>query len=271
MSLILAPIRWAVAGPARMVAEGLMKARQLIAFTLITFGALVTNFGRSSKVVRPLVREEIFRAGVRLVPLVCFLGITLGIGVVGQTEAILQQVGATQFTGALLATMVVREMAPLVAALVVLARVGTAAVIELGTARAAGEIEALEALGIDPIHYLVVPRVIGFTVAIVALAAYFAVLSLASGYAFAFTRGLPLTLSTYFGNVAGALRWFDFPLIALKTVLFGLLTGLVVCYQGLGRPLALEEIGGATTRSVAAVVVGCLCLDALFIPLYFLL
>jgi ABC-type transporter Mla maintaining outer membrane lipid asymmetry ATPase subunit MlaF len=135
-------------------------------------------------------------------------------------------------------TIVIRELAPLVAGLVVLARVGTASVIELGTARALGEIEALEALGIDPIHYLVVPRVIGFTVAVSGLTVYFLLLALASGYAFAFVRGLPLSLEEYFNHVAAALTLADFPLLAIKTALFGSLTGLVICYQGLAQPLA---------------------------------
>ena len=263
LSLTSATARWL---------RGMVAAvRGLAAFTLITFGTLYTKAGRSNQVIRPLVRDQILRAGVRLLPIVCFLGFALGIVIVGQVVALLQQVGAAKFTGLLLVTVVIRELAPLVAGLVVLARVGTASVIELGTARALGEIEALEALGIDPIHYLVVPRVIGFTVAVVGLTTYFVLLALLSGYLFAFVRGLPLSFDDYFDHVATALTLADFPLLAIKTALFGSVTGLVICYQGLAQPLRLEDIGAATTRTVAMCVVGCLCLDALFVPIYLLL
>lgn len=256
---------------ARQFRLGLATVRGLAAFTLITFGTLYTKLGCSPQVIRPLVHDQIYRAGVKLLPIICFLGLALGMVIVGQTVALLEQVGAAKFTGLLLVTVVIRELAPLVAGLVVLARVGTASVIELGTARALGEIEALEALGIDPIHYLVVPRVIGFTVAVTGLTIYFVLLALASGYAFAFVRGLPLSLAEYFDHIAAALTLADFPLLAIKTALFGAVTGLVICYQGLAQPLRLEDIGGATTRTVAMCVVGCLCLDALFVPLYLLL
>ena len=245
--------------------------RRLVAFTLISLGTLVTKAGKSPQVMRPLMTEQVFRVGVKLVPIVCFLGVTLGVVIVGQTVTVLQTVGAVKFTGMLLVTVVIRELAPLVAGLVVLARVGTASVIELATARALGEVEALEALGIDPIHYLVVPRVVGFTVAVATLTAHLVLLALVSGYAFAFARGLPLTLTGYFGDIATALSWADFPLLALKTSMFGAVTGMIICYQGLSQALRLEEVGAATTRTVAQCVVGCLCIDALFVPVYLLL
>ena len=71
---------------------------------------------------------------------------------------------ANNLLGSIMVIVVVRELGPLLTALLVLARVGTANVVELGTARAMGEVEALEALGIDPVHYFVVPRVVGMAV-----------------------------------------------------------------------------------------------------------
>jgi phospholipid/cholesterol/gamma-HCH transport system permease protein len=238
---------------------------RLGAFALIVAGTAASKFGRSSRVIYPRVMIEIHRSGVRLLPIVCFLGLSLGVVFVGQTVALL---GNSNLTGVLLVTVVIRELSPLVAALVVLARVGTAAVIDLGTARALGEVEALEALGIDPIHYLVVPRVVGFTVSVFGLTVYLALLALAGGYAFGYARGVPLALSEFFGQVTRALSWMDFPLLAAKTLAFGAVIGLVVCYHGLARPLRLEEVGQATTRTVAQCVVGCLVIDAVFILLY---
>jgi phospholipid/cholesterol/gamma-HCH transport system permease protein len=258
----------AIAGLLRDLTETLPR---LTAFTLITLATAVTKTGHSRAVIRPLIRQQVFRAGARLVPIVCFLGLILGVVIVGQAVAVLQQVGAGNLTGVLLVTVVVRELSPLVAALVVLARVGTATVVDLGTARALGEVEALEALGIDPIHYCVVPRVIGFTVAVMGLTVYLMLVTLFSGYGFAFARGLPLTFGNYLSGIAAALSWIDFPLMVVKTAIFGSLTGLVICYQGLAQPIRLEEVGAATTRTVALCGIGCLLVDAVFVPVYLLL
>jgi phospholipid/cholesterol/gamma-HCH transport system permease protein len=244
---------------------------RLGAFTLITFATARMRFRENSRVMLPRIIGEIHRCGVRLLPIVGFLGVVLGIVFVGQMLSLMEQVGAGNFTGTLMVTVFLREMAPMTAGLVVLARVGTAAVIDLGTARALGEVEALEALGIDPIHYLVVPRVVGFAVAVASLSLYLLVVSLGSGYAFAYARGLKASPIEFLTQIAGAMSALDFPLLALKTLLFGTLTGLVICYQGLARPLTLAEVGSATTRTVAVCLVGCLLVDAAFIVVYLLL
>ena len=244
---------------------------RLGAFILITLATAARRHRDNSEVMRPQVLGEIHRCGVRLLPIISFLGVILGVVFVGQTVSLMEQFGAGNFTGTFIVTVFVREMVPMIAGLLVLARVGTASVVELGTARALGEVEALEALGIDPIHYLVVPRVIGFAVAVVSLSAYLILISLGSGYLFAYARGLKASPIEFFTQIAGAMSALDFPLWILKTLLFGALTGWVICYQGLARAMTLEEVGPATTRTVAVCVVGCLMIDALFITVYLLL
>ena len=245
-------------------------ARQLGAFTLITLGVTVTKLGCAPHVVRPLIRQQIVRAGIQLLPIIAFIGIALGLVIIGQTLRLLSQVGQPDLIGSLVVTVMVRELAPLTAALVVLARVGTPTVVELGTSRALGEVEALEALGIDPIHYLVVPRVVGITVAVFALTVYLLLFALFSGWIFAVTANLSLPLANYLGQIANALRWEDFPLLSAKTLAFGGIGALIACYQGLARPLQLEEVPGAATRTVAHSVVAFLLLDGLFLVLQLL-
>src|SRR5438046_2010759 len=160
---------------------------------------------------------------------------------------------------------VVPELGPLLAALLVLARVGTANVIELGTARAMGEVEALEALGIDPVHYLVVPRAIGLALGTFSLTVYLILGALISGYLWAFLQDVPLQPGDYFRQLAGALRGLDFALLALKTCAFGFVIAIVTCYHGLAQPLRLEEVSRATVRAVAQSIIACVLIDALFI------
>ncbi len=246
-------------------------ARQLAAFALITFGVMMTRRGQAPAVMRPLLAHHLARAGLHLLPMTALLAAALGWVVVGQTVALLSRVGAQDYVGTVMVLAVVRELGPLATALLVLLRVGVPAVIELGTARAHGEVEALEALGIDPVHFLVVPRVVGMTVAAVALCAYLVLGAVAAGFLFAFLQDVPLTPGEYARQIAGALTGLDFLLLGLKSAGFGLVIALACCFQGLARPLELREVARASTTAVVAAVLGCVTLDAAFIVVYLLL
>ncbi len=117
----------------------LLTVQGLGAFALITLGVLFNKSGVAKNVIRPRIRQEIARAGVALLPMFFFVALALGFLVVGQTVSALSKVGAISYLGSTMVIVVVRELGPLLAAMLVLARVGTAHVIELGTARALGE------------------------------------------------------------------------------------------------------------------------------------
>jgi phospholipid/cholesterol/gamma-HCH transport system permease protein len=141
-------------------------------------------------------------------------------------------------------------------------------VVELGTARALGEVEALEALGIDPVHYMVVPRVVGLSLAVLALTVYLILGSIAAGYLWAFLQDVPLTPGEYLRQLAGALSWVDFAVLTLKTLGFGAVLAAVTCFHGLARPLRLDGVAPATMRAVGQGLVACILLDALFLLVY---
>ena len=240
----------------------------LAAFALITLGVILRKSGVAKNVIRPRIRQEIARAGVALLPMFVFVALALGFVVVGQTIAALAKVGQMTFLGQTMVIVIVRELGPLIAAMLVLARVGTANVIELGTARALGEVEALEALGIDPVHYLIVPRVIGMSLGIFSLTVYLIIGALASGYLFAFLQDTPLTPADYCDQLAAALGWMDFVMLALKTVAFGFFIAIVTCYHGLAQPLRLEDVSRVAVRAVSQGIIVCVLIDALFIVIY---
>lgn len=250
------------------ILRGTERFRELGAFALITAGVALSRLGVGGRVIRPLVVGQIWNAGVRLLPMIGVLGAALGLVIIGQSLALLTTVGAERYIGIIMVTIVVRELGPLLTAILVIARSGTATVVELGTIRALGEVEALEALGIDPVHYLVVPRVIALAISVFCLTMYFVVVALVSGYVFAFFRDVPLLPSDYLGQLAANLRWEDFALLFFKTSLFGTLIGVVCCYHGLGRALRVEEVPRVATRAVAESVVGCALLDAVFLAGY---
>jgi len=246
----------------------LLTVQGLGAFALITLGVILKKNGVAKNVIRPRLRQEIARAGVALLPMFFLVALGLGFLVVGQTVSALAKVGAISYLGSTMVIVVVRELGPLLAAFLVLARVGTAHVIELGMARAQGEVEALEALGIDPVHYLIVPRVIGLALGIFSLTVYLILGALASGWLFAFLQDVALTPGDYFKQIVESLSWLDFALLALKTMAFGFFIAVVTCYHGLAQPLRLEDVSRVAVRAVTQGVMACVLIDALFIVLY---
>ena len=246
----------------------LLAVQGLGAFALITLGVLLKKFNAANNVVGPRIRQEIARAGVALLPMFLFVALALGFLVVGQTVSALARVGATNYLGETMVIVIVRELGPLLAAMLVLARVGAAHVIELGTARALGEVEALEALGIDPVHYLILPRVIGMALGIFSLTIFLILGALASGWLFAFLQDVALRPADYFKQIADALGWLDFALLALKTIAFGFFIAVVTCYHGLAQPLRLEDVSRVAVRAISQGVIVCVLIDAVFILLY---
>jgi phospholipid/cholesterol/gamma-HCH transport system permease protein len=246
----------------------LLTVQGLVAFALITLGVMLKKFGVARGVVHPRIRQELNRAGVELIPMFIVVALALGFLVIGQTVSALAKVGAIDYLGSTMVIVVVRELGPLLTALLVLARVGSANVIELGTARALGEVEALEALGIDPVHYLIMPRVIGMSLGVFALTIYLILGALASGCLCAFLANVPLTPGDYLRQIAGALTWIDFVLLALKTMAFGFFIAIVTCYHGLAQPLRLEDVSRVAVRAVTQGIILCVLIDAVFIVLY---
>ena len=246
----------------------LLTVQGLGAFGLITLAVILRKARIARHLMRPVIAQEVARAGSRLLPMFIFVSVALGLVVIGQSVSWLTRVGAINYLGSIMVIVVVRELGPLLAGLLVLSRIGAANVIELGTARALGEVEALEALGIDPVHYLVVPRVIGMALGTFALTVYLILGALFSGYLWAFIQDVPLMPGDYFSQLAGALNGLDFVLLASKTFLFGIIIAVVTCYYGLAQPLLLQEVSRATVRAVAQSVIICVLLDALFIIVY---
>lgn len=242
-----------------------MLSRELAAFALISLGVMVGRRDSPRRVLRPRIREEIYQAGLRLWPIVTFLGTALGLLVIAQTTALLSQLGAQSYVGTIMVTVVVRELGPLLTAILVLARAGTANVVELGTLRALGEVRALESLGIDPIHYLVMPRMLGLAIAVFSLTVYLILTALVSGYLFAFLQGVALKPGAYASQIGDALLWQDFALLALKTLAFGAAIAVVNCYHGLARPLDIDDVAEVTARAVVQSITACVLLDAFFL------
>lgn len=243
----------------------------IIAFTLISLGVLISKFNKGSCIVHPMIRQQAHRCGMELLPIVVFISLAIGFLVIGQTIAILSRFGVKDLIGTLMVSVVIRELGALAAAFIILGKVGTAIVIELATSRALKEVETLETLGIDPVHYFVVPRIIGVIAGTVSLTVYLVIGGLLSGYLFAFLQEVPIQPWEYFRQIADALTYLDFAIIFIKGAGFGLIISIIACYHGLAKPINLNMISKATTSAIMQSIVGCVILDALVIVVYLIL
>ncbi len=232
------------------------------------------QFGRSAltaavTVPRSLRREvraqtavQLWRCGIRQIPIIAVLGLALGLLVVGQAVALLRQVSAQQYMGTVMVTVVMRELGPLLTAFVLAARAGTATVVELGALRVTGKI------GTRTFRELIVPRLRALAMSTFCLTIYLIAIALATGYVVAFLQGVPLRWAVYCRELADALHWMDFALVGLKAAMFGVVVAVVSCYHGMERLRQIEEFSQATTRAIVESFACCLALDAVFLAGY---
>ncbi len=242
-------------------------------FALLAISVGVAKIFKSRNVVWPEIRRQILNCGVRQIPIAAFMALALGFVVAGQLLVLKTVTGVQSqiYAGGAMVTIVVRELGCMAITLLALARNGTAMVIELGAARVKGETLALQAVGVDPIHYFVVPRVVGQSLSVCCLSFGFNLLATASVYVFLYALGFTLPLSEYLDQLATYLRPLDFLFLVLKPALFGAVVGCVCCQQGLMCPTKLEHIAAATTTAVVVTLVVCVLLNGFFVGLFYLL
>jgi len=232
------------------------------------FGALrasthLTAAGRAVS-LRVAINQIRFTA-VNAVGLVVFLSGILSFLVISQAVRELGRYGATDFIGTLIVVAIVRELGPLITALTVAGRSGTAIAAELATNKVLGEVRALEAIGIDPRQYLVLPRFLGGLVSVFVLLIVFDVVAVSAGFAAASFNGM--SGARYADIVLRSLAIKDVWLTVAKAVVFGAIVGIVPSYFGLAVRGAPTEIPIAASRATVASIVGIFVCSALFVAL----
>lgn len=218
---------------------------------------------------RTLVNQIRFTA-VQALPFVLAIALLIGLTVLVETMAQAARLGLTATLGRILVTVVIRELGPMLTAIIVIARSGTAIAAELATSDVMGEVEAAEAMGVDPYQYWVLPRMLGTAVSVTLLIVYFDVVTVLSGLTLGDALGrvdLASSLAVFRAELSPADLW----LTLAKGTLFGLGIALLCCYEGLragGRPTLVPI---CVTRGVVASLGFVFALSALFSALRFLL
>jgi phospholipid/cholesterol/gamma-HCH transport system permease protein len=232
-------------------------------FAFEAMAALPTLPGAGRRVaVRVLLNQLRFTA-LQAVPLVVLLSALLSFVVIRTSY---QFTGLNEFVGTLMVVTVVQLLGPLLTALAVAGRSGTAITAELATNTVLGEIRALEGMGIDPYHYLVIPRLAGSLVSVTILIILFDVVALLSG--FAATYANQASGARYLTNVLTALETRDVVLTMVKGILFGGVIGLLPSYHGLRVTRGPTEIPQAVTRATVDSIALIFIITALLMLLF---
>ncbi len=206
------------------------------------------------RLVHGIITTQVMFTGVQALSLVSVIGLLIGASIIIQTNMMMPADG--ELIGRVLVAVVLRELAPLITAIVVAGRSGTAIATELGNMKVNSEVLALSSLGVDPLRYVVLPRLVACVVSVVALMIYFSIVSLSG----AFLIGIlwsGASLSSFQQGVAGSVMPHDLVLFLVKGVGLGTIVGWLSCHFGLEVKSSPTEVPQQASRAVVMSLLGC--------------
>jgi len=219
----------------------------------------------SKRDIKSLVREIIF-IGIDSFPLVSLISFFIGMILAFQTAYQLKEFSSEIHLASLVALSLVRELGPVIGSLIVAARSGASITAGIGSMKISEQIDALEAFGVEPINYLVVPKLISLLLCMPILVIYADFLGIFGGYLVgSFKFSIPFGL--YFRMTFDALSLKDITSGLVKSVFFGGIIAFISCYEGF-RPFSSIDVSEAVTKSIVRsflLIIICDCiLTALF-------
>ena len=245
-----------------------------VLFTLRTAGS-ITLFAVEglSHLVRPPFYVRLFvRAFIEFgyfsLPVVAMTAIFSGMVIALQSYAGFSRYGATSAIANIVLISVVRELAPVLAGLMVAGRVGASMAAELGTMRVTDQIDALTTLSTNPMKYLVAPRLLAGTLALPLLVLVADILGVMGGWIVG-TAKLGFNSSAYLINTLDFLKPVDVEVSLAKAAVFGFLVALMGCYHGYNSRGGAVGVGAATTNAVVSASILILAFDYVLTELFF--
>ncbi len=226
------------------------------------------TFSRSLEVVETI--NQIRLLGIKSLSIVNLTAIFAGMVMALQFGTSMARFGAREYVGQVVAMSIVRELGPVLTALMVGGRIGAGITAELGSMRVTEQIDAIRVLGADPLSKLVVPRVLAATLIMPLLTAIADVVGIIGG---AIISNLEFGLSPmfYYQSVVELLKVEDFTSGIAKGLVFGFFIGLIACRQGFRTSGGTEGVGQATTQTVVITSVNTLITDLVLTKLLLLL
>lgn len=186
--------------------------------------------------------------GVRSLPVVLATVLFTSSAFAYHLEAIVREFGLRYTIGGTVAMATIREVAPVMCAVCLIARCGSAMTAEIGAMRVTEQIDALRSLSVSPVSYLVAPRVVAATLMTPVLNIYGMMVGIAAGMIVAYGGGV--SPAVFLSSMAESIRVHDVAGGSLKTVVFGLVIALIACERGLNAEGGAKGVGRATTQAV---------------------
>lgn len=216
----------------------------------------------------PAIMSQIVRVGVRSIFIVSLVSGCVGLILVLQMAPPLDQFGRKDLVANILGVAILRELGPLIAAIVLTGFAGAAIAAELGTMVVGEEIEALQAQALNPVRFLVIPRFLAAVVSMTCLAVIANIVAITCGLMIALLV-LNIPVATFMDNLLQQAKMVDFLTGVAKSVVFGSLIGLIACSNGLRVTGGAAGVGRATTNTVVQSVVAIVLADLLFTAIFF--
>src|SRR6202171_3954133 len=206
--------------------------------------------------------------GVRALPIPSLLTFLIGLIPPLQAACELRRFGAINLVATAVAVSMTRELGPLITAIVVIGRSGSAFAAEIGTMKVTEEIDALETMAISPIHFLVTPKFLAMMVMLPCLTIWANSMGILGGALFGVTQA-NFTWARYIQASIDALFLRDIMTGLIKSVMFGITITAVGCLEGLSTGAGAEQVGHSTTRAVVMSIFLVVVVDLVFTMLFF--
>lgn len=212
------------------------------------------------------IKKHMNELGVKTFPIVSITGFVIGLVIVMQSEPVFIRFGASDYLPGATAISIVRELAPVITALIFAGRVSSGIGAELGSMKVTEQIDAMEVSAINPFNYLVTTRVIATTMILPILTIYVVFLSIIGGFV-ALTISQGMNFEYYKNAVVTSITFGDLIPSITKTFVFGYIVGLVGCYKGFIADGGTEGVGKASTTAVVLASLIILLFDTVLVKI----
>ena len=235
--------------------EGVRRLGSTVLFLIQLLIACVPAFARPR-----LLAHQIYNAGARSLIIIMLSGLFVGMVLGLQGYDLLQRFGSEESLGIAAALGLLRELGPVITALLFAGRAGTALTSEIGLMRATDQLTAMEIMAVDPMRYVAAPRFLGGVIAMPLLAAIFSVIGL-FGAQLIGVQLMGVDQGVFWSQTQGAVTLRDVREGVVKSLVFGVACSLIAVHEGYYAAPTAEGVGLATTRTVVASSVLTLLLD----------
>jgi phospholipid/cholesterol/gamma-HCH transport system permease protein len=247
----------AVARPDNLIIGGIRKLGQVTLFLL----SLLAQCGPA--LARPrLVVHQIYNAGARSLIIIMLSGLFVGMVLALTGIDLLQRFGSEDVLGVAAALGLLKELGPVVTALLFAGRAGTSLTSEIGLMKATDQLTAMEMMAVDPLRYVAAPRFLGGVIAMPLLVAIFNIVGL-FGAQLVGVQMMGVNAGTFWSQTQGSVHLSDVSEGIVKSLAFGFICTLIAVYEGYNAAPTAEGVGLATTRTVVPSAVLTLIIDYL--------